>query len=102
MINGYGPTESTTFACCYRMAKGSRDRRFGTYRQPDLQHVRLRARREASDRLPPGVPGELFIGGDGLAMGYLNQPELTREQFVPHPFSGEPGHDCIEQVILRG
>ena len=40
--------------------------------------------------VPPGVPGELFIGGAGLALGYLNQPELTRKRFIPHPFSGQP------------
>ena len=36
-------------------------------------------------------PGELYIGGAGLARGYLNRPELTRERFIPHPFSSEPG-----------
>jgi len=41
--------------------------------------------------VPVGVPGELYIGGDGLACGYLNQPELTSGKFIPNPFSNEPG-----------
>ena len=85
LINGYGPTENTTFTCCYSITHLSAEegsvpigRPISSTQcfilDPDLQPV------------PIGVRGELFAGGDGLARGYLNDPELTTEKFIPNPF----------------
>ncbi len=46
---------------------------------------------ENLEPLPPGITGELFIGGDGLARGYFNRPDWTAEKFIPDPFSAQPG-----------
>lgn len=90
LINGYGPTENTTFTCCYPIPRPLPEtvraipigRPIGnttTYiLDPQMQPV------------PIGVPGELYIGGDGLARGYLNRPAFTAERFVPNPFSDQP------------
>jgi amino acid adenylation domain-containing protein len=89
LVNGYGPTESTTFACCFRMTKGYRP---GTT-IPIGRPVAGRTAHVLDERLrpvPSGAPGELYLGGDGLARGYLNNPELTREKFVPDPFGNDP------------
>lgn len=89
LINGYGPTENTTFSTCYPIPAGEP---LGT----SLPIGRPIANSSAYvvDRhlqlVPIGVPGELCVGGDGLAREYLNLPELTAERFVPDPFSSDP------------
>ncbi|WP_372394034.1 amino acid adenylation domain-containing protein [Xanthomonas sp. NCPPB 3582] len=86
LLNGYGPTETTTFATTHRITERSASaipigRPIGNTRVYVL---------DAQRRLVPlGVVGELYIGGDGVALGYLNQPELTAERFVPDPFSAD-------------
>jgi amino acid adenylation domain-containing protein len=85
LINGYGPTENTTFTCCYPISslEGLTSVPIGRpiantqvyVLDPDLQPV------------PIGISGELYIGGDGLARGYLDRDELNREKFVPDPFA---------------
>jgi thioesterase domain-containing protein len=55
---------------------------------PDLQIYVLDRHRSL---VPPGVVGEMYVGGDGLALAYLNRPELTAERFVPNPFASRPG-----------
>ncbi|MDK1314399.1 non-ribosomal peptide synthetase, partial [Pseudoalteromonas ardens] len=84
VINGYGPTENTTFSCCYAIPTlhESQDIAIGTPLNGDQALV-------LSDDLslvPYGSVGELCVGGDGLAQGYLNQPELTADRFIDNPF----------------
>ncbi|MEE8584259.1 MAG: non-ribosomal peptide synthase/polyketide synthase, partial [Acidobacteriota bacterium] len=85
LINGYGPTEGTTFSCCFPVngeADGQRSVPIG----PPIANSSAWVLDSGFKPLPQGVAGELFIGGDGLARGYLNSPALTAQRFVPHPF----------------
>ena len=91
LINGYGPTESTTFTCCYRIPRDvSPDAGSIPIGRP-IGNTAVFVLDERLEPVPVGVPGELFIGGDGLARGYVNRPELTAERFVPSPFPASPG-----------
>ncbi len=90
IINGYGPTEGTTFTCCYPIPREIGDVRSIPIGRP-IGNTRVYVLDERMEPLPVGVAGELFIGGDGLARGYLRRPELTAETFVPDPFGPGPG-----------
>jgi aspartate racemase len=96
LINCYGPTECTTFACCYPIPREL---------DPDITSIpigRPIANTQAYvlggnlSELPVGVTGELYLGGDGVARGYLNRFELTAEKFVPNPFT------CGETLYRTG
>ena len=89
-INGYGPTESTTFACCHLMNGSSVIEGQVPIGKP-ISNTTLFILDGSLRPVPLGVPGELHIGGAGLARGYLNRPELTAEKFIPDPFSDAPG-----------
>jgi len=91
IINGYGPTESTTFACCYPIPHDLDDKLFSIPIGKPIGNTQIYILDRDLNPVPVSVPGELHIGGDGLARGYLNQPELTAEKFIPNPFSTEPG-----------
>jgi acyl-coenzyme A synthetase/AMP-(fatty) acid ligase len=81
-FNLYGPTESTIWATVAECIDASQ--------QPDIGHpignIQVYVLDHQLQPVPIGVPGELYIGGVGLARGYLKRPELTAEQFIPHPF----------------
>ena len=84
LINGYGPTENTTFTCCYTVGDEARIATSVPIGRP-IRNTRAYILDRYMQPVPVGVPGELFIGGDGLARGYLNRPELTAERFVAGP-----------------
>src|SRR5439155_647421 len=90
LINGYGPTENTTFTCCHRISPPQPGDRSIPIGRP-VAHTQVYILDRHLQPVPIGVPGELYAGGDGLARNYLNRPELTAEKFVPHPFTDEPG-----------
>jgi aspartate racemase len=90
LINGYGPTEGTTFTCCHPMTDPREVGASVPIGRP-IGNARVYVVDAELRPLPAGVPGELLIGGDGLALGYLHQPGLTAERFVPDPFGTAPG-----------
>ena len=90
MINGYGPTENTTFTTCYPMTNVDQVSSTVPIGRP-IANTQVYILDQALQPTSIGVPGELYIGGDGLARDYLNRPELTAEKFIPHPFSQKPG-----------
>ena len=89
LVNGYGPTENTTFTTCH-----------GTRRAPSgpsvaigrpIAGTRIALVDRAGRSVPSGAAGELVTGGEGLARGYLGRPGLTAERFVPDAVVGDPG-----------
>ncbi|MEM1391734.1 MAG: amino acid adenylation domain-containing protein [Cyanobacteria bacterium P01_H01_bin.150] len=85
-LNAYGPTESTV---CSTVKLLNKDIDKITIGRP-ISNIKIYILDSHLQPVPIGVPGELYIGGDGLARGYLNRPELTREKFIPNPFENSP------------
>jgi amino acid adenylation domain-containing protein len=88
LINGYGPTETTTFACCYHIGRD-----FPGPSVPIGRPISNTTAYVLNAAQPVGVGerGELFIGGEGLGRGYHKRPDLTAERFVPNPYADRPG-----------
>lgn len=93
LVNTYGPTEATIVATMYSVSgspeTGSTLREVPIGRP--IANVQVYLLDKYLKAVPIGVPGELHIGGVGLAREYFHRPELTAEKFIPHPFSAEPG-----------
>lgn len=90
VINGYGPTENTTFTCCHRMVPGDRLADSVPIGRP-IANTRVYILDALGEPVPPGVRGELYAGGDGVARGYLGNPPGTEGRFLPDPFDPRPG-----------
>lgn len=80
LVNGYGPTENTTFTCCYPINHQTYTNSIPIGRP--IANTTVYIVDENLQPVPVGVPGELVTGGPGLARGYLNRPELTQEKFI--------------------
>src|SRR5262249_2660939 len=85
MINGYGPTECTTFSSWYEVKELGVDAWTVPIGRP-LGNGSCYVLDERRNPVPVGVVGELYIGGEGVARGYVGRPEQTAERFVPQPF----------------
>jgi amino acid adenylation domain-containing protein len=94
LINGYGPTENTTFTCCHAIDEASLAGGSVPIGRP-IANTCVFILDETLRPVPVGVPGELFAGGDGLARGYVGRPELTAEKFVPNPFTSQETSEMV-------
>ncbi|HYG61743.1 MAG TPA: condensation domain-containing protein, partial [Thermoanaerobaculia bacterium] len=86
-FNLYGPTECSVDATVRRIVSGSTRPTIGR----PLAGYEVFLLDSGLRPVPPGAPGEICLGGEGLARGYLRRPDLTAERFVPHPFAQRPG-----------
>jgi amino acid adenylation domain-containing protein len=90
LVNNYGPTECTVVATSGRVPEGGVPDRPPTIGRA-ISGARIHILDEHRRPLPTGTGGEIWIGGAGVARGYLGQPELTAQRFIPDPFSDRPG-----------
>ncbi|MGX2993160.1 amino acid adenylation domain-containing protein [Streptomyces sp. JNUCC 64] len=88
LVNGYGPVETTVFATTRTVQSGDAERYGQIPLGTPLPRTTVHVLTPEGTPAPPGEPGEICVGGTGLALGYLGRPDLTRERFVVLP-SGE-------------
>ncbi|MGA8763862.1 MAG: amino acid adenylation domain-containing protein [Candidatus Sulfotelmatobacter sp.] len=88
LFNEYGPTEATVWSSVFECEPGGEDSSVPIGRP--IANARLYVLDRHLQLVPAGVPGELYIGGEGVSRGYMNQSSLTHRSFVPDPFSSKP------------
>lgn len=93
LINNYGPTEATVVATSGQILPNAHPDMPPSIGRP-IANTHIYILDEDLQPVPTSTPGELYIGGVGLAKGYLNRPDLTAERFIPHPFVDDP-HACL-------
>ncbi|MEQ1778776.1 MAG: amino acid adenylation domain-containing protein [Nitrosomonas sp.] len=93
LFNEYGPTEGTVWSSFFRTQAEDARRTIPIGRPVD--HVQIYLLDHHLNQVPVGVTGELYIGGTGIARGYLNSPDLTAERFIPH-FLCEQDHNEVD------
>ncbi|MEI8632507.1 AMP-binding protein [Vibrio sp. PP-XX7] len=89
LLNGYGPTETTTFALTHEIEQVEAQATSIPLGRP-IGNTQIYILNDHRQPVPFGVVGEIYIGGDGMALEYLAQPELTAAWFLPDPFSAHP------------
>ncbi len=90
LIHAYGPAESTTYATCHRLTALAAGAAAVPIGKP-VANTTAYVLDAALQPVPPGATGELFVGGDGLALGYHDRRALTADRFLPDPFAGVVG-----------
>jgi amino acid adenylation domain-containing protein len=95
LINEYGPTETVVGCCIYEVTAGDANTGEIPIGRP-IANTALYVLDKHLCPVPVGVPGELYIGGLGVARGYVNRPELTAERFIPDPYGRTPGSRCYK------
>jgi amino acid adenylation domain-containing protein len=100
LLNGYGPTESTTFASCHPLVAA--DLRGSVPIGRPIANTRAYVLDGHMRPVAVGIPGELYLGGAGLARGYLGRAGMTAERFVPDPFGPAFGGDLGGRLYRTG
>lgn len=90
LVNMYGITETTVHVTYRVVTADDVETMTGSMIGREMPDLRLYILDQHCQLVPAGVPGEMYVGGEGLARGYLNRPALTAERFIPDPFSAEP------------
>jgi amino acid adenylation domain-containing protein/non-ribosomal peptide synthase protein (TIGR01720 family) len=90
LINEYGPTEAVVGCCAYEIPAESRLSPGIPIGRP-ISNVKIYLLDPLGQLVPIGLPGEIYVSGDGLARGYLNRPDLTAERFIPSPYDSRTG-----------